>query len=120
MQGALTAGAYLRKRREAAGLSLSDIGCHLGPNRLSRPIELIELDVRVPSGPDITLLRTLFAFDLAVLSRLLCGDESDRICTGCGCTEWDPCMTSESACQWVAIDRCSACPSLVRNPELMV
>lgn len=107
----MTPGEYLRKRRQAAGLSMADVVRLLGPTRLSRPLELIEADVRLPAANDVGLLRTLFAFDPAVLGSLLAGDAGDRICTGCGCTEWDPCVAAGPACQWVGIDRCSACPS---------
>lgn len=90
----MTPGAYLRMRRQAAGLSYVDVGRLLGAERLSSPIELIEVDARRPSADDISRLHRLFNFDGEVLARLLAGDDSDRICSGCGCTEWDPCGSS--------------------------
>lgn len=35
--------------------------------------------------------------------------EDVRCCRVCGCTEHEPCLTSEGACSWVEEDLCSAC-----------
>ncbi|MCD6405486.1 MAG: hypothetical protein J7M19_06640, partial [Planctomycetes bacterium] len=37
------------------------------------------------------------------------GDECERICRVCGCTEFEPCLTAEGPCHWVEPDLCSAC-----------
>jgi hypothetical protein len=33
------------------------------------------------------------------------------VCTGCGCSEFDPCLTAEGPCAWVdeSQRRCTAC-----------
>jgi hypothetical protein len=46
-------------------------------------------------------------------------DDAMDACTVCGCTDDDPCMTSEGPCSWVSGGLCSACvpPALARDAE---
>jgi len=94
----MTPGAYLNKRREAAGVELSTI----------RDVDLaaieanqVELTIR-----DAIRLELHFDFDQAVLRDLVAGVEVE-VCRGCGCSQWDPCVPD--SCHWIEPDLCSAC-----------
>ena len=122
-------GDYLKKRREAAGLSLGEVArqlavIQLGAIQLDRANLLDQLE-RIEAGeaalalPQADLLRNVFAFDPSVYNRLLAGDTLPQppICRVCACSFFDPCDTSatdqggsfRAACHWAEPDLCSAC-----------
>lgn len=103
-------GLYLRKRREAAGLSLGEARARLGMLDLSSPLWKLESGAAELTLRDIARLRAAFVFDVHVARRLLEEDESDRICRRCACTEHDACPDRiDGGCHWAEHDLCSAC-----------
>ena len=100
---AMSPGTYLRKRREAADLSVDDVAAMLPTEprtaALSRAewLRRIEADV-VPIGNDVAAaLRYAFAFDASVLRRLedlrtSPGLPEPRLCRICACSEYDACL----------------------------
>jgi hypothetical protein len=122
---AMSPGTYLRKRREAADLTIDDVATMLPTEphspALSRAewLTQIEADVQ-PIGNDVVgALRYVFAFDASVLRRLqdlrACpGLPEPRLCRKCACSAFDPCHTNgplgRGTCMWVEEDLCSACP----------
>jgi hypothetical protein len=119
----MKAGRYLRKRREAAGLTIADVAARLVPLELDRRLwRTEEANCVGMSRRDISLLRGVFPFDPAILRRLIEGDESDQICRRCGCSEQDACSDQHPGagiffvepvgCHWVAHDLCSACAAV--------
>lgn len=124
----MTPGAYLRKRREAAGLSLDQVAGQLAalPWALVRPsaqeiaslaarLAVAEADQDNLTVPQAELLRNAFRFDIYVYQTLLWARYGDRntplpqLCRHCACSWCDPCLHHGSPCQWVARDLCSAC-----------
>ena len=111
----MTPGAYLRMRREAAGVSLVEIAAgfstqpRLAEHLRAELIELVERDVQPPSFATVELLIAFFDFDRAVLIGLIAGAEP-QLCRVCACSEGDPCVTEHGeTCSWDAPDLCTAC-----------
>ena len=113
----MTPGAYLRLRREAAGLSVEQVAERLRTEpriaEFARAewIELIEGDAMPAAFSTIVALRCAFRFDLAVLEALAIAQlgafaVAIPICRKCGCTEEDACA---GRCWWAEPDLCSAC-----------
>ncbi|WP_156680044.1 helix-turn-helix domain-containing protein [Sphingomonas profundi] len=74
----LTAGAYLRRRRESAGLSIDDVAVLISVTDAwvtfnKALVKLIETDEHVPSPGFFDRLRGAFAFDRFVYEQLVCG-----------------------------------------------
>lgn len=123
----ISPGTYLRKRREAAGLSSPDVAAmivtepRLPEHDLIYWLDRIEADVVPATFRTITCLRCCFSFDLDVLAKLVAiqlarpgaqPDDPPRLCRVCACSERDACgpdRTKQSACSWAAADLCSAC-----------
>lgn len=114
---ALTPGAYLRLRREAAGISRQDAAerLHTEPRLPTAAreewIAAIEADVRPASFATIAALRWVYSFDLDVLATLAAAAlgfdvRPPRLCRVCACSDQDGCRVG---CRWVAPDLCSAC-----------
>lgn len=104
---AITPGAYLRLRRQAAGLMAGELPL----DELS--VVAIEGDHRPPTDIELNALAWSFRFDLVVLGGLARGIIS-RLCRVCGCSEYDACIEQISVrasapCAWVEADLCSAC-----------
>lgn len=117
-------GAYLQRRRHAAGLSIADVAARLGtePRTVEharcQTIQMIEAGVQPATFGSIVALRRVFAFDLAILERLEAIAQGNplappRLCRICSCSDNDPCAVTGpcglGACWWVAPDLCSAC-----------
>lgn len=87
----MTPGAYIRTRREAAGLSIGDVLAVLaGGGVLSAPLEEIEADLVAPSGMDAALLAYAFRLDDMIVARLKDG-EPVQLCPSCGCSHGFEC-----------------------------
>lgn len=132
-------GTYIKKRREAAGLSLGEVARQLaamqfGIVRLDRANLLAELEHIEADEAGLTLaqaqvLRNVFSLDVGVYDQLLdrhlaAKDAREalplpQICRGCGCSFFDACVptTLDEACHWAAPDLCSACAD---NPAAVV
>jgi transcriptional regulator with XRE-family HTH domain len=118
----MSPGAYLAKRREAAGLSVEDVALRVGTtpypmNLRDRVawIKRVETDVDPIGMGTASALLGAYHFDAAVLVRL-CGMRSGlggiapRICRACGCSDGDACLEGGTqACAWVEDDLCSTC-----------
>lgn len=118
----LTPGPYLRLRREAAGKSLEDVAAlltttpHLHHRDRVEWLASIEADAMpITDEVLIWLIRIEpFRFDAMLLSRLvrMSNGESlriERICRGCGCSQYDACNDHGRGCSWVDADLCSVC-----------
>lgn len=110
---AITPGAYLKLRREAAGIAADGLA-------LSQDaVEAIESDVRVPTDVELQAMAWAFHFDDVVLIGLARGIQS-RLCRECACSEFDACVheVCGGACYWVEKDLCSTCADKARSlPE---
>lgn len=99
----LTPAAYLKLRREAAGLSIAQVAERLEPRiALRRDVATILDMLERPGATARTVstlrpLKTVFAIDLEVYAQLR--DEPatrhPSICRGCGCSQSDPCVIRE-------------------------
>jgi transcriptional regulator with XRE-family HTH domain len=112
----LTPGRYLRKRREAAGLSIDDVAERIATvprwaQHLRRGwLEQIESDDMPASFNTVVVLHQVMKFDLGVLVALTAeGCEAPRLCVVCACSEADPCVGHSGPCSWVDVDLCGAC-----------
>lgn len=125
----LTPGAYLKHRRQAAGLAIADVARavetepRIAEHLRGELIELIEADAQPMTLTTIVALRVAFRFDIEALFAFelarLAGLETaaPRVCRICACSERDPCMvtprggewTDRHPCGWVTRDLCSAC-----------
>lgn len=117
-----TPGAYLKMRRQAAGLSIADVAAMTATEpRVAEHVragwlELIEADAMPASFATIVALHHAYRFDLHVLGRLVAISlgaplPAPRLCRICGCSEQDPCEVAGAGCWWVSGDRCCACPA---------
>lgn len=81
----MTPGAYIRKRREAAGMSVADVEAVLaGGGLLSAPLAEMEAGTSPPVGMDAALLSFAFEIDDIAVARLVDG-EPVALCAACGC-----------------------------------
>ncbi len=118
----LTPGAYLKHRRQAAGLSVADVAAlmrtephepeHLRIERL----KLIEADAAPMTLATIVGLRLIYRFDLTILAQLeaIAQGASDinlpPLCRFCACSQDDACSDAlGQGCDWVSDDVCSRC-----------
>ncbi len=114
-------GAYLRLRREAAGLTLEEVSLvtETVPSVCARVrtewIAAIEQGI-APVSIDVALaLQIAFPFDFDVLVKLCAFqarliDRAPRVCEVCGCSEQDACVEQHGGpCGWAEPARCSAC-----------
>lgn len=115
----LTAGAYLKLRREAAGLSISHVASIIAPKpaRFAKALSLVQTlegdGARARHVDTLIALRKAFPFDILVY-RQLAEEPAERhptVCRGCGCSEWDPCRALYSAdcCGWSSTVSCTRC-----------
>ncbi len=121
----ISPGTYLRKRREAAGLSSVDVAAmivtepRLPEHDLIYWLDRIEADVVPATFRTITCLRCCFSFDIEVLEELVAIQLAParativpppRLCRVCACSERDACNVEPFGnCSWAAEDLCSAC-----------
>lgn len=118
--GPLTAGRYLKLRRQAAFLSVDQVAERLAPAERDRAdaaalVRMLETDgARARHDGTLAVLGRIFRFDIAVY-RQLCDTPVDRhpmICRGCGCSKDDPCLAEGSAwdcCHFVSPFECTRC-----------
>ena len=111
----IKAGAYLRKRREAAGLTIDEVaaGCALPPHRAAFAVRLraIEADQDAAADETLKLLRGAFRFDRTIYRDLLSDLPGRQICRNCACSFHDSCVGPGANCHWVEPDLCSRCAS---------
>lgn len=125
MTDLMSPGAYLRKRREAAGVALELLASQLAglPWRIRAPessdvarlvekLEDAEADRDNLTVPQAALLLNVFTLDVEVYELLLLhfharraphlvrGLGVPRICAGCGCSDRDGCRTDRGVCAW--------------------
>ena len=118
----MSPGTYLRKRREAAGLSIEDVLARIGteppvPEHHRREwLVLIEADAMRPDAFAIYALRQCYRFDGEVLDRLIdlqyfgARLPGPRLCRECGCSQLDPCADATGQpCGWAERDLCTWC-----------
>lgn len=125
----MTPGTYLQRRRMAAGLAITDVAAvlatepHLAEHARGEWIELIETDIMPASFNTIVALRRAYSFDLAVLMELAAialdvAITPPRLCSGCGCSDFNACMGHAGPCHWVDDALCSTC--VTRDPVAIV
>jgi hypothetical protein len=115
-------GAYLRKRREAAGVTIAiAAAAYAGSAEARTAAELtlqdFEADRKMLTGQSAEKLRQAFAFDPHIYFCLVDGVPAGKICTGCACTWNDACTVGGRGCSWAMatwaetgeVDICSAC-----------
>ncbi|MDQ0250939.1 transcriptional regulator with XRE-family HTH domain [Sphingomonas kyeonggiensis] len=118
----MSPGTYIRKRREAQGLSIDDVAGIVGTvphlDRLGRVewLCLLEAD-KVPITADVVAcLAKAFPFDGAVLHALTeihAGEDRSppQLCRICACSDRLPCRDDIlGLCTLIAPDLCNACP----------
>jgi len=108
---AISPGAYLALRRQAAGLSIETVARrietvpHLAEQDRLIWLRMIEADEMPMTGVTIIALRKQFPFSpsvLGVLDRLhrrppgAHGMIAPKLCRACGCSELDACNTSSA------------------------
>lgn len=118
----ISAGEYLRKRREAAGLGVIQAAANLAAlpwasrrpgaderQRLVRRINAAEAGALPFSRDHAELLRSVFAFDVDVYFALLAqrdgtapAPELPGLCRECACSWYDPCFDPHTGvgCAW--------------------
>lgn len=127
----MSPGAYLRKRREAAGISLEQaavclvtLPISIGYSRvrvaaLAARLAQLEADADVLSPAQAMLLRRAWPFDDDIYEQLVAlhyagegqGLPEPRLCRQCGCSWNDACVTASGPCAWSDDDPalCTAC-----------
>lgn len=121
MTGTITPGAYLKRCRQRAGLSIADVAARVATepqtpeHQRGEWLELIEADVTPASFRTVVALRLAYRFDLTVLAQLeAIAQGADLpmpiLCRICACSDGDACMDALGwACFWAETDLCSAC-----------
>lgn len=132
----LTAPAYVRLRREAAGMTVDQLARALvlvaahgwaakrltleeGRSRHRRMLDQVRLIERegavIRDAAAMRLIQSVMPFDPAVyraLAETPAGDHP-RVCRGCGCSDHDACVTEsagdEQICSLVTRNVCSRC-----------
>lgn len=108
--GWIAPAAYLRLRRDTAGLSLVQVAA-----RAAVPVETLrrlETPGTVAERPSLLLtLRRVFPFDPDVYWQLVDRQGAPpRLCRSCGCSHWDSCLCGDGIdlCRLEG-ERCSRC-----------
>lgn len=112
----LTPAGYLRLRREAAKLSISEVAGRLAPDNRGEAAAFLRLietpGARVSRTNTLLRLEAIFPFDPSVYGQL-CDEPADRhprICRSCGCSHWDPCDDDgRGPCAWSTPSACTKC-----------
>lgn len=116
-QAPLTPAAYLRLRREAAGLTERRVAGMLAQKAedVAAALDLVHV-LETPGNvarrsETLDGLRDVFPFDPDVYRQLATAPVSQhpRICRGCGCSQWDPCGDQQHACAWATDTACTRC-----------
>lgn len=103
----MTPGAYLALRRGAAGMTRPMVDAQMGwqPGRMAE----IEDKMRQVPAHVLEELDGMFPFD-PIIARRLGEGSSARVCTGCGCSERDPCWDdAKGGCAWASPALCTDC-----------
>ncbi|MES2042572.1 MAG: helix-turn-helix transcriptional regulator [Pseudomonadota bacterium] len=125
----LIPGAYIRKRREAAGLSIADVAARFVTTPESSELDRIHWLTQIEAGilpatfATLTALRAMFRFDWDVLEHLEAittgrNCPPPQLCRVCACSEYDACLEqSGRTCAWAEPDLCTACahPGCIDN-----
>jgi hypothetical protein len=134
----MTPGTYLKLRREAAHVPLGILVIQLTgmPDRIRpvtdedrmrmlRHLVAAEADQVIVTVPQAALIRRAVPFDITVYEKLLqrhvegpfSAAPEPRVCTGCGCSWHDACVTHAGPCRWASAeaDHCSACVDVVER-----
>jgi len=115
----LTPAAYLRLRREAAGLPIGAVGQRLAEaHRTASPDTNVEVATALVASLEATgvvarhretldALRSVFPFDPDVYRQLAADpvEHHPRVCRGCGCSAWDDAGFEG----WATPDSCTRC-----------
>lgn len=132
----MSPGTYLRKRREAAGVTLEQaalalLGVPKVRAAMMRPwtepltarLAGFEADDESLPPANAIALRAAFAFDSAVYEQLFLlhhagtgqGLPQPQVCHACACSWNDPCRTRHGPCAWSAADEtlCTACETAI-------
>lgn len=115
----LTPAAYLRLRRNAAGVSIEQVAARIAPALHDRSnarllIEMLETDgSRARDRQTIDRLAAAYPLDPDVYFQLV-NEPADRhppVCRGCGCSHWDPCNAGDgvACCAWATPTSCTRC-----------
>jgi transcriptional regulator with XRE-family HTH domain len=127
----MSPGTYLTLRRKAAGFTLDDVAARMTTDprwpehARAWHLGLIESDTAPASFSTILALRGVYRFDLDVLAQLDLAAQlpADRvaipdICTKCGCSEADPCLSAEGNCGWAdaTYSLCDHCADHIASP----
>lgn len=116
-------GAYLRLRREAAGLSVADVAELIAPSRIlvalnERLIPQIEAGEIRPHPSWVAKLSTVYRFDRHLFDLLASFDVLMRVCTVCGCSDLDRCDDeADGSCAWSA-ERPDTCTHCIRREAI--
>lgn len=112
----ITAGQYLRKRREAAGLSIDEVAAGFAqPSRrdlFAARLAEVEADRDALAEPTVSMLRGVFHFDPEIYRNLVAGlPAGTTVCRNCACSWKDACRGRPQNCYWAEPDLCSRCAS---------
>jgi hypothetical protein len=121
-----TAGMYLRKRREAAGLSIDEIALAItrqppakdhASAYVARELDAAEREVSILPPGLLVNLRMTFPFDPEIYGFLVANVPTPAICRVCACSWHDPCTHLDGTpCAWAEPDLCTACAVTSRSP----
>ena len=113
----VTPAGYLRLRRNAAGVSVADAAKVIAPNNRAEGVALIRLletdGAAARYVETIHALRDAYPVDADVYLQLRDGPAAThpRICAGCGCSHWDPCVAPDDVgtCTFADEKTCTRC-----------
>jgi len=117
----LTPAAYLKLRRTAAGLTIAQVAEIIAPLQADRSeatafVGLVEADgVIALRETTLDLLQSAYSFDPDVYRQLSAepAERHPRICRGCGCSTYDPCVRDGQCCAWASDSCCTTCADAV-------
>ena len=113
----LSPAGYLQLRRKAAGLSVDTVARRISANNQAEAKALVCLleseGTRARYRETIDAFADAFPIDADVYMQLrdAPADQHPRICRGCGCSEWDPCVAGDGTptCSWHGLATCTRC-----------
>lgn len=115
----MTPSAYLRLRREAAGLTIAQVAArlpttHIDADMAASVIRSLETPgARARHRATLAALRTVFAFDIDIYQQLATEPAArhSQICRGCGCSTDDACVEADghTCCGWALPTLCTRC-----------
>lgn len=112
-----TPDKYLKLRRTAAGLTIDQVAEIIAPRHADRSeatafVALVEAPgVFALRESTLELLQTAYPFDPDVYRQLSAEpvERHPRICRGCGCSAYDPCVHDGQCCAWDSESSCTQC-----------